>query len=138
MIGIEAGGRGAGLGEHAARLAAHQGFSGARPGVLQGTYSYLLQDNDGDYFFLYYQGKMRKEHHVPITRELAKVVKEQQSYMRERFTGQSLPYLFMTRRSQPYKRGSLAVIINSVAHKHDIRGAEVNRSGSNRMASATV
>jgi len=31
MIGIEAGGRGGELGEHAARLAAHQGFSGARP-----------------------------------------------------------------------------------------------------------
>jgi len=30
-IGIEAGGRGGQLGEHAARLAAHQGFAGARP-----------------------------------------------------------------------------------------------------------
>jgi len=41
LIGIEAGGRGAGLGEHAAR------FSGGSPGVLQGAYSYLLQDGDG-------------------------------------------------------------------------------------------
>src|SRR3989440_3669029 len=47
MIGIEAGGRGVELGEHAARLAAHQGFSGARPGVLQGTYTYVLQNEDG-------------------------------------------------------------------------------------------
>jgi tryptophan synthase beta chain len=47
MIGIEAGGRGPGLGEHAARLAAAQGFTGARPGVLQGTYTYVLQDEDG-------------------------------------------------------------------------------------------
>jgi tryptophan synthase beta chain len=47
MVGIEAGGRGPGLGEHAARLAAHQGFSGARPGVLQGTYTYVLQNADG-------------------------------------------------------------------------------------------
>src|SRR6266403_524577 len=47
MIGIEAGGRGGELGEHAARLAAHQGFSGARPGVLQGTYTYVLQNGDG-------------------------------------------------------------------------------------------
>jgi len=47
MIGIEAGGRGNGLGEHAARLAAHQGFTGARPGVLQGTYTYVLQSEDG-------------------------------------------------------------------------------------------
>ena len=47
LIGVEAGGRGPGLGEHAARLAAHQGFTGARPGVLQGTYTYILQNEDG-------------------------------------------------------------------------------------------
>jgi tryptophan synthase beta chain len=47
MIGVEAGGRGKGLGEHAARLAAAAGFGGSRPGVLQGTYTYLLQNSDG-------------------------------------------------------------------------------------------
>ena len=47
MVGIEAGGRGNGLGEHAARLAAHQGFTGAKPGVLQGTYTYVLQTEAG-------------------------------------------------------------------------------------------
>jgi len=41
LIGVEAGGRGQGLGEHAAR------FQGGSPGVLQGTYSYLLQDAAG-------------------------------------------------------------------------------------------
>jgi tryptophan synthase beta chain len=47
MVGIEAGGRGNELGEHAARLAAAQGYAGARPGVLQGTYTYVLQNGDG-------------------------------------------------------------------------------------------
>jgi tryptophan synthase beta chain len=47
LVGIEAGGRGSQLGEHAARLAAAQGYSGARPGVLQGTYTYVLQTADG-------------------------------------------------------------------------------------------
>jgi tryptophan synthase beta chain len=47
MVGIEAGGRGTGLGEHAARLGALQGYCGARPGVLQGTYTYVLQNEDG-------------------------------------------------------------------------------------------
>jgi tryptophan synthase beta chain len=47
MIGVEAGGRGTTLGEHAARLAAASGFAGARPGVLQGTYTYVLQTADG-------------------------------------------------------------------------------------------
>lgn len=47
MLGVEAGGRGKSLGEHAARLAAAGGFSGARPGVLQGTYTFVLQTADG-------------------------------------------------------------------------------------------
>jgi tryptophan synthase beta chain len=47
MVGVEAGGRGTILGEHAARLAAAAGFSGAKPGVLQGTYTYVLQTPDG-------------------------------------------------------------------------------------------
>jgi tryptophan synthase beta chain len=41
LIGVEAGGRSALLGQHAAR------FSGGSPGVLHGTLSYLLQDADG-------------------------------------------------------------------------------------------
>jgi tryptophan synthase beta chain len=47
MTGIEAGGRGTELGEHAARLGATQGYAGARPGILQGTYTYVLQNEDG-------------------------------------------------------------------------------------------
>jgi tryptophan synthase beta chain len=47
MIGVEAGGRGTRLGEHAARLAAAAGFADARPGVLHGTYTYVLQTPDG-------------------------------------------------------------------------------------------
>ncbi len=47
LVGVEAGGRGKALGEHASRLAAALGFSGARPGVLQGTYTYVLQTPDG-------------------------------------------------------------------------------------------
>src|SRR6202047_2842958 len=47
MVGIEAGGRGTELGEHAARLGVTQGYAGARPGVLQGTYTYVLQNSDG-------------------------------------------------------------------------------------------
>ena len=41
LIGVEAGGKSLALGEHAAR------FSGGTPGVLHGTLSYLLQNDDG-------------------------------------------------------------------------------------------
>jgi tryptophan synthase beta chain len=41
LIGVEAGGRSELLGDHAAR------FRGGSPGVLQGTFSYVLQDDTG-------------------------------------------------------------------------------------------
>ncbi|PYS26860.1 MAG: tryptophan synthase subunit beta, partial [Acidobacteria bacterium] len=44
MIGVEAGGIGSELGQHAARFNAN---GGGRPGVLQGTMSYVLQDERG-------------------------------------------------------------------------------------------
>jgi tryptophan synthase beta chain len=42
MVGVEAGGRGPGRGEHAAR------FAGGSRGVLQGTYTWILQDEAGN------------------------------------------------------------------------------------------
>lgn len=42
MVGVEAGGRGIETGEHAAR------FSGGSPGILQGTKSFILQNDDGN------------------------------------------------------------------------------------------
>ncbi len=44
LVGVEAGGRGTALGEHAARF---QKVDGGLPGVLQGTYSYVLQNDAG-------------------------------------------------------------------------------------------
>ena len=41
LVGVEGGGLGSGTGEHAAR------FRGGAPGVLQGAYSYVLQDEHG-------------------------------------------------------------------------------------------
>jgi tryptophan synthase beta chain len=41
LVGVEAGGRGADVGQHAATL----GYG--KPGVLHGTFSYVLQDDDG-------------------------------------------------------------------------------------------
>src|SRR5207302_103530 len=41
MVGVEAGGRSLRLGDHAAR------FAGGSPGVLHGTYTFVLQDENG-------------------------------------------------------------------------------------------
>jgi tryptophan synthase beta chain len=47
LIGVEAGGRGDSLGEHAARFHRGTASGGGQVGVLQGTMSYVLQDANG-------------------------------------------------------------------------------------------
>jgi tryptophan synthase beta chain len=47
LIGVEAGGRGDSLGEHAARFHCGKASGGGQIGVLQGTMSYVLQDPHG-------------------------------------------------------------------------------------------
>jgi tryptophan synthase beta chain len=47
FVGVEAGGRGAAAGEHAARFLSCAASGGGRVGVLQGTMSYVLQDEHG-------------------------------------------------------------------------------------------
>jgi tryptophan synthase beta chain len=47
LIGVEAGGRGNAMGEHAARFHSSETSGGGRVGVLQGTMSYVLQDEHG-------------------------------------------------------------------------------------------
>jgi tryptophan synthase beta chain len=47
LIGVEAGGRGDSLGEHAARFHVGTASGGGRVGVLQGTMSYVLQNDSG-------------------------------------------------------------------------------------------
>jgi tryptophan synthase beta chain len=47
LVGVEAGGRGDSLGEHAARFHTGTASGGRSVGVLQGTMSYVLQDGNG-------------------------------------------------------------------------------------------
>jgi tryptophan synthase beta chain len=47
LVGVEAGGRGDSLGEHAARFHGGTRSGGGQVGVLQGTMSYVLQDANG-------------------------------------------------------------------------------------------
>ncbi len=47
LIGVEAGGKGDSLGQHAARFHCGEDSGGGQVGVLQGTMSYVLQDANG-------------------------------------------------------------------------------------------
>ena len=81
MIGVEAGGMGVASGKHAAR------FAGGRPGVLQGTMTYLLQGDDG---------QVNLTHSVSAGLDYAAIGPEH-SYLRDQ--GQSRIHLGDRRRS---------------------------------------
>ncbi len=56
----------------------------------------LRQDSAGDWWLNYYQFKMKKDHTISISRELAGVIQEQQNYIRNNL-GSSFEYLFCGR-----------------------------------------
>jgi len=56
----------------------------------------IAQDAKGDWWLTYYQFKMKKEHSVPISSEIAEVVRQQQEYIRV-CLGSEFTYLFCGR-----------------------------------------
>lgn len=56
----------------------------------------IKQDNNGDWFLQYLQGKLSKEHTIPISRIVAKVIQEQQEYIKQNLLCYS--YLFCANR----------------------------------------
>ncbi len=83
----------------------------------------LMQDAQGDFFIRYYQYKMKKEHSVPISRELAAVIQEQQQAVREDY-GQ-MTFLFPSpsnwHKGEPIRQWSFAQKLNALAYEKDIR-----------------
>ncbi len=90
----------------------------------------LLQDKAGDWFLKYYQFKMKKEITIPISREVVRVIQEQQRYIRQHFTPDEFDYLFCANGgSQPpnfnpvprvMMRKTLPKQLNRLAKEHNI------------------
>ena len=57
----------------------------------------IAQDKKGDWWLTYYQFKLKKEHNIPLSKEIAEVVKEQQEYIRKELKPE-FPYLFCARK----------------------------------------
>jgi len=53
----------------------------------------LLQDKAGDWFLRYYQFKMKKEITIPVSREIVRVIQEQEKYIQKHLPN-SFEYLF--------------------------------------------
>jgi integrase len=83
----------------------------------------LVQDASGDWFLRYYQGKMHKEHSIPIAREVAQVIQEQQQATRSecRQQGHSALFLFSNAKGEPLKRQVFIRALNQLAYQKGIR-----------------
>ena len=84
----------------------------------------LSQDARGVYYLRYLQGKVRRENAIPVSQEIARVVQEQQAYVRERQQGFDL--LFPSERGRPIRQASFAQAINQLAYNHRIIDANGN------------
>ncbi len=89
----------------------------------------LSQDVHGDWFLLYYQFKMKKEHIIPISKEIVAVIQEQQEYVRQK-RGQDCKYLFFSpkanRGDKPIKQAQFTKALNQVAYEQQIRDSSGN------------
>ena len=77
----------------------------------------LSRDPEGDYFLRYHQPKMRKELQIPISRELATTLQEQQRSVHERW-GAGVTWLFPNRKGGPVTPRGYRVAINGLAYRH--------------------
>lgn len=80
----------------------------------------LLQDKDGDYFLKYYQWKMKKDHIIPISKEVAELI-----HVHEKYTDPSCEYLFATKQGLPLKQDTFRTALNDLAVEEEI----VDRQG---------
>lgn len=104
--------------------------------LLHLKFDCLLQDKAGDWFLRYYQFKMKKEITIPISREVVRVIQEQQRYIRKHLD-KEFEYLFCSNGGAPQPhfkpvprlmiRKTLPKYLNRLAEKHDIRDASGKR-----------
>jgi integrase len=84
----------------------------------------LLEDKEGDHFLKYYQWKMKKEHIIPISREVASLIKVQEKHITEEFEVEC-EYLFPRKDGSPLKQDTFRRELNSLAYDKNI----VDKSG---------
>ncbi len=82
----------------------------------------LTQDHSGDYFLQYYQYKMKRDHSIPISSEIAAVIQEQQKETKQKHG--NYPYLFAStyhsNKREPIKQYVFSKAINRLAYNFNI------------------
>ncbi len=92
--------------------------------LLQLPLDCLSQDAHGTFYLQYMQGKMKREHTIPVSQEIARVVQEQQQVVRD--TRQAATLLFPSSKGAVIKQYSFANRINRLAYDQQIRDANGN------------
>ncbi len=84
----------------------------------------LKQTSKEEYYLLYHQFKFKKDHTIPVSKEVVKAVREQQNYVRSQ-VGKDCPYLFPSKKHKAqYKAISHRPLCNEIRlliHQEDIR-----------------
>ncbi len=89
--------------------------------LLQLPLDCLTQDARGTFYLRFMQGKMNREHTIPVSQEIARVIQEQQQIVRSR--AQSSTLLFPNPRGRVFKQWTFAQRINRLAYDREIRDA---------------
>src|SRR5699024_5176698 len=84
----------------------------------------VITDKDGDYFLKYYQRKMKKEHIVPISRDLGELILNHEEIM-ENKTNNNFKYLFQKEDGSPINQNTFRRNLNTLAYEEKI----VDRNG---------
>jgi integrase len=86
--------------------------------LLQLPLDCLTQDARGTFYLRYLQGKMKREHTIPVSQEIARVVQEQQQVVRA--AGNATSLLFPSSKGGVIKQKSFAQRVNRLAYDHQI------------------
>ena len=90
--------------------------------LLQLPLDCLTQDARGTFYLRFMQGKMKREHTIPVSQEIARLIQEQQQVVRA--TGRSTALLFPNAKGGVSKQQSFAQRINRLAYDHQVRDAK--------------
>ena len=89
--------------------------------LLQLPLDCLTQDARGTFYLRFMQGKMKREHTIPVSQEIARLIREQQQVVRA--TERSTVLLFPNAKGGVSKQQSFAQQINRLAYDHQVRDA---------------
>lgn len=80
----------------------------------------LIQDSEGDYFVKFFIRKMKRDHFLPLDRELAEVIHTQQQRVTEEW-GDSCDLLFPNRKGKAYSQVHTTRLINDFIIRKNIK-----------------